>query len=732
MVFFFLLRRFTPFLVLGTCLFSLTGHAFLYGQVAAPGFHLTARPWHPLNTSADRYLDAIEGMVRVAARFQDSTGAIIDPYLGREHQYSTPYFAHALGTLLAAGRAQDLFNAGKAAMRRALADFSKGFQHIPDAHGEFYVAALAEAVALYRPWVDDATYRRWVERASTPLDKVMRDQTGRLNNWRTYAMKGEWLRAQKGWVDREDATAYIEHNWLHHTQRERIQNDKFHLYQDWSSDPQSHAVEAVGRGNLTALALNGYDGPSAEHLRRRVRQGGRSALLLQSPAGQCPPNGRTDNHVFNDILYQLIFESLAEDAWTQGDSLLAGQYRRAALLAFQSILRWQRKDPPWKGSFYITKNFYDPGRRVGYQPASQWGNYSGAMMFHLAEAYHTRRSPIPEYPSPVEIGGYAFQTDAGFGTFVANAGGMQVFVNLRGDEVPKYGVYWTPLGTVRFSRVAWDDRLGPGDGARHPGGGPRQGLTFGPAWQEAGRWVHLADMARDYRGFVQVDMVHPLLVKFTLTYTYVTGKGGPYFQQEFVLTPDGVLTRLRSLQPQPFALTLPLLVEDGRPLDVRIDGRMVSTGYHGAPDRQYFLGLNEDLVQVAGDSAIQGTYGTLQPILFSTQDSVLQVFVYPRGAGDPEGAAVMDSFRFTQGGFQSVLATVTDSLYIGKTCAGGIGSSLDLDGDQQPDLTFDQSCSFVLHHLGGRISAIEVDRPVTLRYEGRTQKLEAFQVLENP
>src|ERR1700683_4695109 len=67
-------------------------------------FHLTARPWKPLNLSREDYMDAIEGECRFTVRHQDERGAVIDPFLRREHQYSTPYFAFAVGALVDAGR----------------------------------------------------------------------------------------------------------------------------------------------------------------------------------------------------------------------------------------------------------------------------------------------------------------------------------------------------------------------------------------------------------------------------------------------------------------------------------------------------------------------------------------------------------------------------------------------------------------------------------------------------
>lgn len=691
-------------------------------------YHLTANPWEPYNTPKEAYLDAIEGIARTASQFQNEEGAIIDPYLKREHQYSTPYYAFAVGVLIKANREKDLLASGILAMNKALTDFSKGNASIPDQHGEFYIAPLSEAIELYRPYIDSAQYQRWQNMITTPLEKIWRGAEGRLNNWRTYAMKGEWLRAKYGFIKKQEGLDFIEDTWKNTTQYERIALDKWNLYQDWSSDPQSHAVEAVGRGNLTSLALGGYDGPSANQILDIIRRGGQTSMLLLSPSGQCPPNGRTDDHVFNDILYQLIFEALAEDALALDNTSLAGQYRRSAMLAFNSIQRWRRADNSWKGSFYITKNKYDPGDRVGYQPASQWGNYSGAMMYHLAEAYLTRQSAIKEVPAPTEIGGYAFQTDARFSTFIANAGGMQVFVNLRGDAVPKYGVFWTPLGAVRFSKVNWDDRLGPPDGAKnHALASHHSGLSFGPTWLEKGNWVRLADMAEHYQGIVKIEFVHPLLVKFSITYTYVTGRGGPYFRQEFVVTPDGVMTISSGFQNTPFGVSAPLLVDDGTPLQTDFAHGIASTKYPSGGDSQHFIGLNKDLKVEPEEGTIRSTYGDLLPVKFQSTEKQQYIFIYPKAENDPKALEVKNSFSIVEDGFSSTLGKVKGNLYIGRYTAGGYGESLDLNNDGHSELIFNQSCGFVAQLRDGKIVAIETDIAIEGTLYGEKISLETFE-----
>jgi hypothetical protein len=693
-------------------------------------YHLTARVWRPLDIPSDAYLDVIERLCHFSAGYQAEGGAIIDPLLKREHQYATPYFAFAVGALVHAGRGHDLLQSGVRAMNHATACVAQGHAGIPDGHGEFFLAPLTGALPLYQDHVPQDVLDRWRQRLHIPIHEVIQDIRNRTNNWRTYAMKGEWLRYRAGLVDRSTAVAFIEDAWLARTQRERIVSDKWSLYQDWSSDPQSHAVEAVGRGNLLALPASGYDGPSAEEIRTCVYSGTQTALLLQDPSGQCPPNGRTDNHVFNDVLYQLTFEIMAEQAAKQGDDRLAGQYRRAARLSFQSIERWRRTDRPWTGSYSITKNHFDPADRVGYQPASQYSNYSGAVMYHLAEAFLTHQTNMLEVPTPVEIGGYALAMDPRFGSVAANAGGMQMFANLRGDSVPKYGVHWTPLGVVRFARTGWDSRLGPSDGVYDAK--TRNGVTFGPTWLEGKRWVHLAEQAKHYRGTLRVDFVHPLLVRCSILYHCVTGTGGPAFYHDFIITPDGVLATLRSPNDVAFGVTLPLLENDGRRLERRLSGNIAAVRFPddlGNGDEQCFIVLNKDAVLSDNEDPVQSTYGWLRPVRATTKDGPIDVFVFPGNATDPKADAVAASFHLASNGFSSILGRVEGTLYVGRASAGGVGRSADLDGDGQSDIAFSAPCGFLLQLEDGRVVAVETDRDVTAEIQGRHVQCRRFELL---
>jgi hypothetical protein len=700
------------------------------GSVAAPPapfatrFHLAAHPWQPLRIPADRYLDTIEGLCRFSIQHQNSTGAIIDPFLHHEHQYATPYFAYAVGTLMSAGRAKDLLPHGIAAMEHATRLFAGGRDAIPQRHGEFFLPCLTAALELYEPHIPKDQMSTWRERMTKPVEQVI---NGSLNNWQTYAMKGQWLRAQSGLISRADAFATIERDWRDF-QQPRFSNAPWFLYHDLSSDPDTLSVEAVGRGNLLALTELGYDGPSAQAIRKMVEAATNTTLWLQDPSGQVPANGRTDDHVWVDVGYQLAFEVMAERERRANNLWQAGQYRHSALLAFQNIGRWKRKDEPWAGSYFITKNHFDPALRVGYQGASEYSNYSGSLMFHLSEAYRTRKSEIEEQPNPSEIGGYAFALDAKFASAFANAGGMQIQANLRGDPGESSGNYWTPLGVVRFARANWETRLGPSDGALTNSGG----VTFAPAFLDQGRWVRMADLSRRYEAQFGVTFVHPALVRCSITYTPRSGETGPRFRDDFTITPDGVLSEVRKISSDQvhWGMTWPVLENDGGPLVVTRSTEMMSTGYGTSGDRENFIALRGSSGQRASldcsDATMRSTYGDLRPVRVAVPGSVNRTFIYPSNAIQPTAEEVRRTFRLSQDGFSSALGRVIGNIYVSPTIAGGEGSEVDLDGDGKRDATFNLKCGFILQIREGQVVAVETDRSVTANIRGREIRLAAF------
>jgi hypothetical protein len=660
---------------------------------------------------------------RFSARHQDSSGAIIDVFLHREVQYSTPYFAYAVGTLVRAGRSSDLLAHGIAAMEHSTSQFAQGRSAIPDQHGEFFIAALTEALDVYKGLVPDSQIQLWRSRLMTPLPRIIGPNR---NNWMTYSMKGEWLRSTHGLVAHDDAVKFIEQSWKDE-QRSRIVPTPFHLYHDLSSDPDTLSVEVVGRGNLLALLAEHYDGSSASEMRSAVFDGSHTALLLQDPTGQLPANGRTDDHVWADIGESLAFQVMANEESQLGKLDVAGQFQQASNLVLPEIRRFLHTDDDWIGSFYITKNHFDPALRVGYQDASQIGNYTGSAMFHLAELYNEQRFTIQQRPTPAETGGYALVLDPSFDTVLADAGGLQLQINLRGQTSRQSGNFWTPLGIVRISRSGWDSRLGPSDGALTADGG----VTFGPEFYEDGAWHRMADLSGRYRAEWRTEFVNPALVRGVISWHPLSGQSGPTFETQLWITPDGVFseTRKTSADSGLWAVTWPLLVNDGRPLNVQITKSVASASFKPGDDEESFLSVGGQ-TQIQSDTpTFRSSYGDLLPVRAIASAATDRTFIYPHNPAAPSAEIVRQSFRRTPDGFTSALGTVKGDLYIGKTIAGGEGNSLALVSGAAPDLILDHRCGFLAQLDHNKVAVIETDCDVVAHLGKRTVVLKAHQPL---
>lgn len=697
-------------------------------------YHLTARPWQALNTPRDAYLDRVEGVVRFEATLLNGSGAIIDPVKGVEWQYSTPYFANAVGFLMTQGRATDLLSKGVAAMNHATSQMAIGNSAIPQQHGNFFIAPMAEALGFYAPFVSASQIATWSNRMKLPIAQLT-DPT-QLHNWRAYAMKGEWYRAQHGLVTPATAQSYIEDNWAN-TQRYRFVGNPWNLYHDFSTDPDAFPYDAATRANLWNMLVHGYNGASAGEIKTLIERGTQSALLMQDASGQCAASGRTGDHTWNDAYAGLGFGMMAENAWSENNFRLAGQFRHASLLAFNSVERW-RNNQAGKQYYFVTKNHFPYSQQVAYAQYGALTNYNGNMMYHLAESWRAWQSEIPEAPAPVEIGGYALVPDSTFADAFANAGGMQLEAALRGSTELVYGRYWTALGITRFSRVNWDSRLGPSDGMRSTSSG--SGISYAPTFLEAGAWKTLASLPGRYEGALSIISTHPLLVRARIDYTPKAGQAGPTFTDNLIVTPDGVLSTVTSsAAPGSFGVTWPVLTNDGASLTNTYSPtpspRIASIRYPNGTDEQNYISLHPAASTPPLNttlSTIRSAYGDLRPVRMVSGVASTQTFIYPRSAGDPSAESVRTSFVQNGQDFSSVLGSVKGSLYVGRTSAGGVGAAIDLNNDGINDVTFSTACGFILQLENGVVSGIEADRAVDAVVQGTPLHLEAFTPILDP
>ncbi|BCU77904.1 hypothetical protein [Luteolibacter sp. LG18] len=818
-------------------------------------WHLTARPWQPVKAADKDLLDQMEKAMLAMAPMQHwnandaadkMNGAILDPIDKKEIQYGTPLFAFNAATLLSRGRAASLAEPAARALDRASLNISTGKAN--DGHGEFFIAPMVKAVRLLEklsprpPEISEARLAAWKKALTTPRASFMNLTV--KQNWRTFAMKGEWLRQQDGYIT--DAVKWNEANWLvaaEGGQRERFRRDldkhglkpNFFLYHDDTADPETFAYNGATTANLLDGLESGYDGSSAAEMRAIIAHNLKSSLLMLSGSGEAPGGGRTGEHIWDDTIYANSFQLMSEAALREGDARLAGQYRHAVELLLKSHARFQQEN----GWFSITKNRFPAALKNRYATWSGVANYLGFTLACCSETLGAKKTEITEQPIPSEIGGYVMTLDPSFANVFLNAGGMQAQICTRGETDKYGGVQWHTLGITRISRTGWDGRLGPGAGHVNPDFS--DGLSFSPVFEEGGKWTRVCLEPKRFTGRFQAEFVHPLLTRGTFTIAPMAGAQGPTFTMNVTLTPDGALVDTASWGKEKFGVVCPLLEFDGRtvletsvangiattryplangePLQVsapatrapegpiewagvksakagpttigfsyalpvkgvtkkmrlKVNGKplpdlaFIATGegpshqllvpatlaagantirlepidadgpkidqlrvYPVSPapenDQQAFIALKPGHRFDTTAPAVRGGYGDFRPaVLADAQGGTVETFVYPRSAGDPTAAEVRASFKRKGADFTSVLGRVTGTLYTGRTSAGGEGKAIDLDRDGKDDVTFSETCAFILQLKDGKVTALEADRPVTATLGGKTVKVEAWQ-----
>lgn len=661
----------------------------------------------------DGILDRLESTVRGVARYQDRSGAIIDPVEKREFQYSTPYFAYAASVLIANGRGEDLLGPAAAAMNRATDSYGQGRTAIPDQHGEFYLFPMAEAYKTLAPLVRNSAARTWMARMQTPLSETLE---GIDWNWKTYAMKGVWSLHGIGAISRTAATDFIETAWVD-KQRGRFEANSLSMYEDNTSGPDTIAYDYAARANLMLLVLDGYDGPSAEPIRKAVMDGNNAGLYLLDPTGQVSNTGRSANHVWNDVVAAVGFERQARVLANQGFTVTATKFHRAAGLSVLSTDRWKRRD----GLYQITKNREEPAEQRGYADYSALTNYNGYMMLHLAELVQEWRPRLAESATPAETGGYALQTDDNFATAVAAAGGVQVNAALRGEKSINFDQFWTQLGVTRVSEQNWDSRLGNLSGQDPL---TKAAFSLAPAIFVDGEWRRMAEAADTYTATFIAETVTAEMTRVTLRYTPNTSTL-PKLVQTLTITRDGVLMTI-STTGSSVGATLPLLMDDGAPLATTISQTSASTGYTATGDTLNYLLLDKGATITNVDDVIQGATGDYAPLLASrTGVSSMSVFVYTARAGEIDGEALQRTMKANRYDVSSALGTVTGTRYVGATTAGGFGTTADLNRDGVADARFDRPVEWVMLVNQGRATFVQADDDASLVYGRFTYGLTA-------
>ncbi len=529
-----------------------TIRGFITNQAAFTGFRDTG-------LTAQDYLRIINGQVAVFRRCQDDSGAIIDPVMKMEWQYSTPCYALSVALLHTTAYNLDpgLLESGVRAM-----DVSVNAMHeyrCAHNHGEFYVQPVMLALDLYALVAPTEKVESWRQRiASVDPFKLHPDNLRRkrvVYNHNVVALAGEYLR--------EKASLAAHTDFLElHLENQRQYFTDLGMYKD----PNVPIVyDEFSRQFLSTLLCEGYAGPSRDYYRDRLWRGAWMTLLMQSPFGECPTGGRSAQHIWNEAQSAVTCEIFAAQFARHPDApaavAKAGAFKRAAHLALRSIERWLRPD----GSGFVVKNRYPIEAKHGYERYSAQSQYNLLACWLLAVAYLYSDETIDERPAPADVGGFVVPLVADFHKVFANADGNYIEFETAGD------LRYNPTGLIRVHLRGTNPQLGPSDGVVHKfdpltkadlGG---ENLCVGPAWRDASnKWHRLADYSPKKPPVVQVLKQTPREVSFCVTFEGPLD-GASRVRETITLTAAGVTVEDSVEGPavNDIRVNYPMLVFDG-------------------------------------------------------------------------------------------------------------------------------------------------------------------------
>ncbi len=374
----------------------------------------------------ERYLDLVEKAVAAysEAQIAEYTARVKTEGLS-EHGY--PRLTANVGILLAHGRAMHRLAYWPAMMEFCCREFllrgrKKGIGNDFSVKEIVFCLEEVEAAGLLPKSVTDGwrmllaqidpykTYNVIAERPPKPI-----------GNWAAFAALSEQARIAAGIGAERD---FVENQ----IQSQLFSFDENGMYRD-PNEPMVY--DFVTRLQLAAALAEGYDGEGRARLEDFLDRAAIPTLLMQSVTGEIPFGGRSNQFLHNETFYAALCEFYAARFAAKGDRETAGQFRRAAHRAADSLTRWLAYP-----EVHHVKNRFPLSGKIGCEGYGYFEKYMVTMGSWAYLAYRLSDDTIEERPCPSETGGFVWKTSEHFHKVMLNAGGY--FAEFDTNADPHY------------------------------------------------------------------------------------------------------------------------------------------------------------------------------------------------------------------------------------------------------------------------------------------------------
>ncbi len=344
-------------------------------------------------------------------------------------EHGFPRLTANIGILIAHGRRKDLLPLFVEMMELCCDMFLRPYVKAANEFSVREIVCCIDAIEKAKA-VEDACIQRWKQKISqiTPeacYDFIVLQETDRITNWAIFGAVSEYARIHFGlgenhaFVDRQLSCQF---QWL----------DENGMYRDYAKEISHQPImyDYVSRGLFAMLLHFGYRGKYYTRIDDCLRKAGLLTLKMQSPNGEVPFGGRSNQFLHNEAWIMALYEYEAKRYARERNTALAAAFKSAAARALDVTEAWLNKTP-----IRHIKNRFPTETKYGCENYAYFDKYMITTASFLYAAYLLCDESVPTVRVP-DHAPVAFRTSHHFHKVFLKSGGYAVEFDTNAD--PKY------------------------------------------------------------------------------------------------------------------------------------------------------------------------------------------------------------------------------------------------------------------------------------------------------
>ncbi len=264
-------------------------------------------------------------------------------------------------------------------------------------------------------------YLREIE-PTTCYTKYATSVTDTVRNWALFSAVSEYFRVKAGLCDTME---FIELQ----LEQQLQWFDENGMYMDKLDAQKHHPIvyDIVPRGLMVLLLNQGYCGKHYDAIDAILKKSALLTLKMQSPTGEIPFGGRSNQFLHNEAWLCILFEFESRRYAKMGDLQMAARFKAATLKALSVMDAWLEKEP-----IRHIKNRFATETKYGCEGYAYFDKYMITAASFLYAAYTICDDTIPA-DACVNEGASAFATSAHFHKLFLKSGEYGMEFDLDAD-----------------------------------------------------------------------------------------------------------------------------------------------------------------------------------------------------------------------------------------------------------------------------------------------------------